>query len=155
MFGKNLVTHQTGPEGKLVDKIYIEEKSQIKEEFYLSCLVDRATSKIAFISSREGGVNIEEIAKQNPEKIITDPPKLYFLAPKKCTGPEIDFWPPEMDFGRHKWVRATKTRKDLGSPLGVPLAPKCDTGGGELADRFRIRFQEGPGDPQGLLFDRF
>ncbi len=71
MFGKNLVTHQTGPEGKIVHKIYIEEKSQIKEEFYLSCLVDRATSKIAFISSREGGVNIEEIAKQKPEKIIT------------------------------------------------------------------------------------
>ena len=71
MFGKNLVTHQTGPEGKIVHKIYIEEKSQIKEEFYLSCLVDRATSIIAFISSREGGVNIEEIAKQNPEKIIT------------------------------------------------------------------------------------
>ena len=71
MFGKILVTHQTGPVGKKVRRLYIEEICNIAEEFYLSCLVDRSSSKIAFISSAEGGVDIEEVAKSNPEKIIT------------------------------------------------------------------------------------
>ena len=71
MFGKILITHQTGPRGKKVKRIYIEEVSEIQKEFYLSCLVDRASSKIAFISSTEGGMEIEKVAKQNPEKIIT------------------------------------------------------------------------------------
>ena len=71
MFGKTLVTHQTGPQGKKVKRLYIEEASEINKEFYLSCLVDRASSKIAFISSTEGGMEIEKVAKQNPEKIIT------------------------------------------------------------------------------------
>ena len=71
MLGKILVTHQTGPEGKEVKKLYLEETCNIKKEFYLSCLVDRSSSKIAFISSIEGGMNIEEIAKNYPEKITT------------------------------------------------------------------------------------
>ncbi len=71
MMGKVLVTHQTGPEGKEVKRLYIEEASEISEEFYLSCLVDRETSKIAFISSTEGGMDIEKTASENPEKIIT------------------------------------------------------------------------------------
>ena len=71
MFGKVLVTHQTGPKGKEVKKLYIEEASNIAKEFYLSCLVDRASSKIAFISSTKGGVDIEKVAKENPEEIIT------------------------------------------------------------------------------------
>ncbi len=71
MMGKVLVTHQTGPEGKEVKRIYIEEASDILKEFYLSCLVDRQTSKIAFISSTEGGMDIEKVALENPEKIIT------------------------------------------------------------------------------------
>ncbi|RZO49667.1 MAG: ADP-forming succinate--CoA ligase subunit beta [Candidatus Pelagibacterales bacterium] len=71
MFGKILVTHQTGPAGKKVSKLYIEETCDIAKEFYLSCLVDRSSSKIAFISSAEGGMDIEKIAKNNPEKIIT------------------------------------------------------------------------------------
>ena len=71
MFGKILITHQTGPQGKKVKRLYIEEASEIQKEFYLSCLVDRASSKIAFISSTEGGVEIEKVAQQNPEKIIT------------------------------------------------------------------------------------
>ena len=72
MFGKVLVTHQTGPEGKEVKRLYIEEASNIEKEFYLSCLVDRETSKIAFISSTEGGMDIEKVASENPEKIITN-----------------------------------------------------------------------------------
>ncbi len=62
---------QTGPEGKIVKRLYIEETSSIKKEFYLSCLVDRSSSKIAFISSLEGGTDIEKISKENPEKIVT------------------------------------------------------------------------------------
>ena len=71
LLGKKLITHQTGIEGREVKRLYIEETCEIKKEFYLSCLVDRASSKIAFISSSEGGVNIEDVAKKNPEKIIT------------------------------------------------------------------------------------
>ncbi len=72
MIGKILVTHQTGPEGKEVKRLYIEEASDIAKEFYLSCVVDRESSKIAFISSTEGGMDIEKIAKDSPNKIITN-----------------------------------------------------------------------------------
>ncbi len=72
MMGKVLVTHQTGPQGKEVKRLYIEEASDISKEFYLSCLIDRETSKIAFISSTEGGMDIEKIASEKPEKIITN-----------------------------------------------------------------------------------
>ena len=71
LFGKKLVTPQTGPNGKEVKRLYIEEASEISNEYYLSCLIDRQTSKIAFISSKEGGMDIEEVASKNPEKIIT------------------------------------------------------------------------------------
>ena len=71
LFGKTLVTHQTGPEGREVKRLYVEESSNIDKEFYLSCLVDRASSKIAFISSDQGGMDIEEVASSKPEKIIT------------------------------------------------------------------------------------
>jgi succinyl-CoA synthetase beta subunit len=71
IFGKILVTHQTGPEGKEVKRLYIEEASDISKEFYLSCLVDRDSSKIAFISSTEGGMDIEKVAADTPQKIIT------------------------------------------------------------------------------------
>ena len=71
LLGKTLITHQTGPKGREVKRLYVEETSNIDQEFYLSCLVDRATSKIAFISSDQGGMDIEEVASKNPEKIIT------------------------------------------------------------------------------------
>ena len=71
MFGTILVTPQTGPKGKKVQRLYLEEVSEIKKEFYLSCLVDRNSSKIAFISSTEGGTNIEKVAEEKPDKIIT------------------------------------------------------------------------------------
>jgi succinyl-CoA synthetase beta subunit len=71
MLGMKLVTKQTGPEGKIVNRIYIEKASQIAREHYLSCLVDRATSRVTFIASREGGVDIEEVAREAPEKIAT------------------------------------------------------------------------------------
>ena len=71
MMGKILITHQTGPEGKEVKRLYIEEASEISKEFYLSCLIDRESSKIAFISSTEGGMDIEKVATETPEKIVT------------------------------------------------------------------------------------
>ncbi len=71
LMGKTLITHQTGPEGREVKRLYVEESSSIEKEFYLSCLVDRSSSKIAFISSDQGGMDIEEVAKNTPEKITT------------------------------------------------------------------------------------
>lgn len=71
MMGMTLITHQTGPEGKLVQRVYIEEGSAIAQELYLSALVDRATSRVSFIISTEGGMDIEEVAEKTPEKILT------------------------------------------------------------------------------------
>jgi succinyl-CoA synthetase beta subunit len=71
MLGMTLVTHQTGPHGKEVRRLYIEEGSAIDKEFYLSMLVDRETSRVAIVASTEGGVNIEEVAHETPEKIVT------------------------------------------------------------------------------------
>ena len=78
LIGKTLVTNQTGANGRKVSRLYVEEVSEINKEFYLSCLVDRASSKITFISSDQGGMDIEEVAKKNPEKIITT--KVEFLS---------------------------------------------------------------------------
>ena len=71
MFGRTLVTVQTGPAGKQVNRLYVEEGSNIASEFYLSLLVDRETSRIAFVASTEGGMNIEDVAHQTPEKIVS------------------------------------------------------------------------------------
>ena len=71
MLGATLVTKQTGPAGKQVGRIYIEDGADIAKEFYLSLLVDRRAARIAFIASTEGGMNIEEVAKETPEKIVT------------------------------------------------------------------------------------
>ena len=72
LLGIKLVTHQTGPEGREVKRLYVEVSSNIEKEFYLSCLVDRASSKIAFISSNQGGMDIEEVAIESPDKISTN-----------------------------------------------------------------------------------
>jgi succinyl-CoA synthetase beta subunit len=71
LLGSTLVTHQTGPHGKEVRRLYIEDGAAIEREFYLSALVDRATSRVAFVVSTEGGMDIEEVAKSHPEKIAT------------------------------------------------------------------------------------
>ena len=71
MLGNTLVTIQTGPAGKQVNRLYIEDGSDIEKEFYLSALVDRATSRVSFVVSTEGGMNIEEVAHSTPEKIVT------------------------------------------------------------------------------------
>ena len=71
ILGSTLVTHQTGPHGKKVNRLYIEEGSAIDREFYLSALIDRETSRVAFVVSTEGGMDIEEVAHKTPEKILT------------------------------------------------------------------------------------
>ena len=71
MLGNTLVTIQTGPEGKQVNRLYITDGADIKKEFYLALLVDRATSRIALVASTEGGMDIEEVAHNTPEKIHT------------------------------------------------------------------------------------
>src|SRR5262249_62045341 len=71
ILGSSLVTHQTGPKGKVVSRLYIEDGSAIEKEFYLSALVDRVTSRVAFVVSTEGGMDIEEVARKTPEKILT------------------------------------------------------------------------------------
>ena len=76
MFGMNLVTHQTGPEGKIVKRVLIEKGCNIADEFYVSFLVDRATDRVTLMASAEGGMDIEEVAAQTPEKIffeVVDP----------------------------------------------------------------------------------
>src|ERR1700741_1474200 len=71
ILGSTLVTHQTGPHGKKVNRVYVEEGSAIDREFYLSALIDRETSRVAFVVSAEGGMDIEEVAHKTPEKILT------------------------------------------------------------------------------------
>ena len=100
MLGMTLITHQTGSEGKEVGRVYIEEGSEIDRELYLSILVDRATSKVSFIASTEGGMDIEEVAAETPEKIltvgidpvagITDANGQEIAAALKLTGNEVD-----------------------------------------------------------------
>ncbi len=70
MFGITLITHQTGPKGQKVRRVYIEEGSNIEKEYYLSLILDRATSSLVFIASIEGGVDIEEVAESHPDKIV-------------------------------------------------------------------------------------
>src|SRR5690348_14880539 len=71
MLGKTLVTHQTGPAGKVVNRLYVEEGSDIERELYLSLVVDRESGRIAFVASTEGGMDIEAVAAKTPEKIVS------------------------------------------------------------------------------------
>ncbi len=97
MLGNTLVTIQTGPAGKQVNRLYIEDGSDIAKEFYLSMLVDRATSRIAFVVSTEGGMDIETVAHDTPEKIVTfsvDPRPASWRttaapSPRRSTSPAI------------------------------------------------------------------
>ena len=72
ILGMQLVTHQTGPDGQKVRRLYIEEGADIQKEYYVSLVTDRQSQKVAFIASSEGGMDIEEVAHSTPEKIITE-----------------------------------------------------------------------------------
>ena len=104
LFGKVLVTPQTGPEGKAVKRIYVQKAYDIAKEFYLSCLVDRKSSKIAFISSTEGGVDIEAVAKKNPEKINTTKVDLK----KNLSSEDINNILKIFKFDKNQMIDATK-----------------------------------------------
>ena len=104
MMGKKLITHQTGPQGKEVKRLYVEEASEILKELYLSCLVDRESSKIAFISSTEGGMDIEKVALDNPEKIITTKVDLN----EKISNKDIDKIISPFNFDEEQKKDATK-----------------------------------------------
>ena len=110
MMGKTLITHQTGPQGKQVKRIYIEEASDISKEFYLSCLVDRESSKIAFISSTEGGMDIEKIALEHPEKIITTKIDLNDEGPNNS---QIEKIISTFNFSQSQYEAANKLIKSL------------------------------------------
>ena len=110
MMGKVLVTHQTGPEGKEVKRLYIEEASNISKEFYFSCLVDRETSKIAFISSTEGGMDIEKVAAENPNKIITTKVELKDKGP---SDEEIEAIIKVFNFDKQQKIIAKELTKSL------------------------------------------
>ena len=71
ILGKNLITHQTSKEGKLVQRLYVEDGCDIKSEYYFSMVIDRVTSKISIIASTEGGMDIEKVADETPEKILS------------------------------------------------------------------------------------
>jgi len=73
MLAKPLVTHQTGPQGRVVRRVYVEEASQVARELYIGMVIDRSTAGVSVIASTEGGMEIEEVAKKTPEKIITEP----------------------------------------------------------------------------------
>lgn len=104
LFGKILVTPQTGPEGREVKRIYVQKAYDISKEFYLSCLVDRKSSKIAFISSIEGGVDIEAVAKKNPEKINTTKVDLK----KNLSSEDINNILKIFKFDKNQMITATK-----------------------------------------------
>ena len=104
LFGKILVTPQTGPEGREVKRIYVQKAYDISKEFYLSCLVDRKSSKIAFISSIEGGVDIEAVAKKNPEKINTTKVDLK----KNLSSEDINNILKIFKFDKNQIITATK-----------------------------------------------
>ena len=110
LLGKVLITHQTGPHGKEVKRLYIEEASEIQNEFYLSCLVDRETSKIAFISSTEGGMDIEKVAKDSPQKIITSKIDIKSEGPNKT---EIEKIISIFNFSENQKIIANKLIKSL------------------------------------------
>ena len=110
LMGKILVTHQTGPEGKEVKRLYIEEASNISREFYLSCLIDRETSKIAFISSTEGGMDIEKVAIDTPNKIITNKLDLKNDGPNEQ---EIDKIISIFNFDKNQKIVASNLIKSL------------------------------------------
>ena len=134
MIGMTLVTHQTGPEGKLVKRVYVEQGTSIKKELYLSVLIDRATSRVTFIASSEGGVEIEEVAEHHPEKIIRlaiDPAAGFqaFHARKLAFGLAL---PKELHAKFEHFVQALYTAFIDTDASQLEINPLVITGDGEL-----------------------
>ena len=134
ILGMNLVTHQTGPEGRLVRTVLVEEGLRIKQEFYLSIVLDRAASQLVFMASSEGGMDIEEVAEHSPEKILKeyiDPSVGFqaFQARKLAFGLGL---PPELINKAAKFMMALyKASVDLDTSL-VEINPFLLTEEGEF-----------------------
>jgi succinyl-CoA synthetase beta subunit len=107
LLGSTLITHQTGPHGKVVRRLLIEEGSAIEREFYLSALVDRASARVAFVVSTEGGMEIEEVAAREPEKIVS-----FSIDPATALMP----------YHGRRAAAALGLSGDLGAQLGAVLA---------------------------------
>jgi succinyl-CoA synthetase beta subunit len=134
MIGMTLITHQTGPEGKMVKRVYIEEGTNISKELYLSLVVDRATSWVTFIVSTEGGMDIEEVAHSHPEKIIklaVDPASGIqpFHSRKMAFGLGI---PKELFAKFEHFINAMYAAFISTDASQVEINPLVITGGGDL-----------------------
>jgi len=134
MIGMTLITHQTGPEGKMVKRVYIEEGTNISKELYLSLVVDRATSWVTFIVSTEGGMDIEEVAHSHPEKIIklaVDPASGIqpFHSRKMAFGLGI---PKELFAKFEHFINAMYAAFIATDASQVEINPLVITGGGDL-----------------------
>ena len=134
MIGMTLVTHQTGPEGKEVGRVYVEDGCDIKRELYISLLVDRATSRITIMASTEGGVEIEEVAAKTPEKILkvaVDPASGFqsFHARKIAYGLGLEG--NQVKSAINFLMGLYKTFEDLDASI-VEINPLVVTGAGEV-----------------------
>ena len=134
ILGMNLVTHQTGPEGQEVRKVYIEKGTNIVDELYLSIVVDRSNSRVNFIASTEGGMDIEEVAAECPEKIITidvDPSKGLdekdILTISKALGLEESLYAKSADLLKNLYSAFTETDMSL-----LEINPLVLTGDNDL-----------------------
>ena len=134
ILGMNLVTHQTGPEGQEVRKVYIEKGTNIVDELYLSIVVDRSNSRVNFIASTEGGMDIEEVAAETPEKIITidvDPSKGLdekdILTISKALGLEESLYAKSADLLKNLYSAFTETDMSL-----LEINPLVLTGDNDL-----------------------
>ena len=130
MLGTQLVTHQSGPEGLPVNVVYVEEGSDIDRELYLSMLVDREVSRVAFIASAAGGMDIEQVAEETPEKIFT-----ISIAPDAGLQ---DYQARQLAFGLELDKQQMRRRH---RPENVPALPglRCEPRGSQSADNDKGR----------------
>jgi len=134
MFGMTLVTHQTGPEGKIVKRLLIEKGCDIADEFYLSLLVDRASDKVTFMASAEGGMDIEEVAANTPEKIFfesVDPTVGMTAFQARKIAFKLGFAMPQVKQAVPVFMNLYKTFVEADCSL-LEINPLVLTGGGEL-----------------------
>ena len=143
ILGMQLVTHQTGPEGQKVRRLYIEEGADIKNELYVSLVTDRATQKVALIASSEGGMDIEEVAHSTPEKIITemiDPLTGITEAQSRKVAAAIGLEGKSIDQAVELFANIYKCYMDTNASL-VEINPlNCDSNGNLMALDAKFNF---------------
>ena len=149
ILGMQLITHQTGPEGQQVRRLYIEDGADIKNELYVSLVTDRATQKVALIASSEGGMDIEEVAHSTPEKIITemiDPIAGITVEQSKKVAAAIGLTGASIDQAVDIFAKIYKCYMDTDASL-VEINPlNCDSKGNLMALDAKFNF-----DPNALF----